>query len=1115
MQIAVLGPVEVHRDGELLDLGAPKRRRLLTALVLGGGRPVSVDALIDLLWGDTPTPGAMTSLQAYVSGMRKVLEPQRERRSTAQVLVTVAPGYALRLPDEAVDATRFADLVTEQHRRLSLPLLGPAPLSRDDLSAAVTSLEEALGWWRGEPYTELGDTASVLAERGHLQELRVMAMEDRAGALLALGDHATTAAELEALTAAHPLRERLWGLRALALVRAGRQADALEVLGQVREVLAEELGLDPGAELQDLQGRVLRQDAALEWQAPSGAQAARSPQPGRGVVGDAASHATTDGPAVPGQDWPMLGRDEEREQLLACLARALGGQASFAAVTGEPGIGKTRLCAELLVEARRLGARALVGRCSQDDGAPPLYPWLTILRELGTALPELTGDEGGDFGIWEEITRAVHRACEDQPLVLVLDDVHWADTSTLRVLRLLVEASTGQSLLVLATWRDRPTPQGALADVAETLARRHAERLELSGLDDRAVAGIVDAVTSHRPSEDQAAALQRRTDGNPFFLVEYSRLVGRGDALGEVLAEAHPPTAVQEVILRRLERLPGQTRRTLQVAAVVGRAFELSLLARAAAVDEDEVLDLLETAQAVGLVHEDGVDRFRFDHALVRDTLLTQTSTSRLARHHARIAELLARRPGRETETARHWLAAGPSHAAAAWRAAHAAGEVSLRAHAHDEAAELFGHALVAMADDPTAHERDRYDVLTGLATAHRWAGQWADLTATVQQAIDSASLLDDARLLAQAAVLTVRGALWQSAHHGEVHESIVEALRRSLETLPAQDSPLRCRCLVGLALELYYGTGVEERRALTEESLAMARRLGDPELLTDVLLGAVNSLWAPGSAQLRAELSTEALKIALEQDDRHSVVTARTQLSIALAEIGRPDAMWEQYDLVRPIAAAMHLDYALLVLDSMVVPWLAMRGELERCEQMMGDLVEVVARTRLPQAEEAIGGVVAALMMWRGMPLPDEMIAGLDASPLPTNATLAFLMWRGGEHERAREWLRTHPPELDHHDWFSQIVWAFAGAMAAYCEDAELGATTYQLMAPYSGNSCVAGSGVASGPLDAYLAMAAVATGEREVAVRHADVADDLAREWQIPLFSQWWRDQRDLLGI
>jgi hypothetical protein len=211
----------------------------------------------------------------------------------------------------------------------------------------------------------------------------------------------------------------------------------------------------------------------------------------------------------------MLGRDEELRLLGGALDEAMEGRTAFAVVTGDAGIGKSRLCSELAAQARARGARVLVGRCSQDDGAPPLWPWHTVLERLGTSLPDLDAEDAGvEFRSWELVTKTVRRAAADRPVVVVLDDLHWADTATLRVLRLLAETSQADRLLVVTTWRDQPKPVGALADVAETLARRHAVRLELHGIDGRAVAGIVDAVTSRRPSDADADALRDRSSSS-------------------------------------------------------------------------------------------------------------------------------------------------------------------------------------------------------------------------------------------------------------------------------------------------------------------------------------------------------------------------------------------------------------------------------------------------------------------------------------------------------------------------------------------------------------------------------------------------------------------------
>ena len=248
------------------------------------------------------------------------------------------------------------------------------------------------------------------------------------------------------------------------------------------------------------------------------------------------------------------------------------------------------------------------GRCSQDDGAPALWPWATILERLGSELPSSAEDDSGDggaaFRAWESVVATILAVAERAPLMLVLDDLHWADTSSLRVLRLLTEAAAADNqarLLVVATWREHPTPTGALAEVAEALARKHALRLQLRGISAEAAAQVFSQVSESDPSEPDADALRRRTEGNPFFLVEYARLARDGD-LASLMAEGRPPAAVHEVVSRRLAHLEGDTQDLLQTASVLGRIFDLSTLAEVAKLDEDTALDRIDPAIEAGLV---------------------------------------------------------------------------------------------------------------------------------------------------------------------------------------------------------------------------------------------------------------------------------------------------------------------------------------------------------------------------------------------------------------------------------------------------------------------------------------------------------------------------------
>jgi len=1110
VEVAVLGPVEVRLDGRVLELGTPKQRALVAALALSQGRPVSVDAIVDLLWGDHPPPGVTATLQAYVSGLRRVLEPERERRAPATVLVTVAPGYALRVPDGALDAQAFERTVAEQHRRLQgLTASGPPALSGGELADAVARLDAGLARWRGTPYGELDEAPSAVAERARLEELRLVGLEDRAVAELALGHHGTVAAELEAMTAAHPLRERLWGLRALALTRSGRQADALDVLRQVREVLADELGLEPSAELRDLQTAVLRQDSALDWVAPP---------PGPVPPVGAPSPRHPDPPAPPPDSavaWPpMVGRDADLLRLVDALDKADTGAPTYAVLTGEPGIGKTRLAAELAGVARARGFDVVVGRCSQDDGAPPLWPWAQVLEALGHELPTAAAadDEGAQFRSWEQITRQLREVARDRTVLLVLDDLHWADSSTLRVLRLLAETAEDERLLVLGTWRAHPEPTGALADVSESLARRHPTRIELTGISADAVADVFETVAHNRPSGEQADALRERTDGNPFFLVEYARLAGERTDLALLVSEENPPTGVQEVLTRRLSRLPDKTVAVLRTAAVIGRQFDGPTLAAAAGLDEDDLLDIVEPAQAAGLVREDGIDRFMFAHALVRDTLASGLSASRRARLHARVAGTLTGRSGRETEEAKHWLAAGPAYAAHGWRAAVVAAEVARRLYAYEQSAELLRSALEAMPLDSGATPRERYDVLLHLVDAYRWSAMWPELTRTVEEAVEVAEVMGYPELVAQAAISTTQGALWQSAAHGQVHESIVSALRGSLEALPPEDGALRCRAMLGLANELYYGATFEERRALVDEALAMARRLGDDDLLLDACQIAFVSLWQSQTAPERLALADEAVALAAKLGSERAFVVSATLRAVVLGELGRTAEMWTAVEVARREAERLRLPYGLIVLDSLALPWKAMAGDFDECAALIERIRSLDAQITLEQSEDATAGALIALSAWQGNSAETaRLLAEMEGGPFPISATVVAFLWRGGEEDKARAYYAGHPVDLGPDDWFSMLSWCNAAEISLYVDDPVLGSAAYARLAPYSGRACSAGSGNASGPVDAFLSMAAAATGERELATRHADAAMAQCAEWQIPLAARWLRVQRD----
>jgi hypothetical protein len=910
--------------------------------------------------------------------------------------------------------------------------------------------------------------------------------------------HATVAAELESLTAAHPVRERFWALRALALLRSRRQADALEVLREVRELLVEELGLEPGPELRDLQAAVLRQDPALEWVPPAEPVAA------------VAVAATRERRRPTGA--PLVGRDDELASLLDSLDLAESGTPAYVALTGDPGIGKTRLATELIAAASGRGVTVLTGRCSQDDGAPPLWPWAAVLAGLGKEVPVSQPgdreDDGAQFRSWESMARTVIDATSATAVLVVLDDLHWADVSSLRVLRLVAETAQNVRLMVLTTWRAHPEPTGALADVAETFARRHAVRLQLSGLDADQAAKVVEAVAQSRPSDREAQALAQRTDGNPFFLVEYARLAGERGDLTSLLDEEEPPTAVHDVLVRRIARLPDETRDVLRPASVIGREFDTDTLAAVTGRDDDTLLDLLEPAQAAGLVREDGIDRWVFAHALVRDTLYAGLPASRRARMHAKVAGALEA-PGRETERARHWLSAGPSAAAQAWAAAVAAAASTRRLHAHEQSADLLNAALSAMDDDPAVTGVDRYEVLMQLIDAYRWSGDWGPLIEAELTAVRVARDVGDVERVATAASAMTLG-LWQSAPFGSVNPDIVAALRWCLDRLPVEDSRARCHTLLSLANEQYFDAPFDERKALIDEALAMARRMGDAALLLDALLIAHIALFVARTAHERLAWTTEAVELA-ESIGSERLVVAATLRATVQAEVGHVDAMRASAAVAQREASRLRHRFALVILEALELPWLAMAGRLDAGEQRLQQMERLLDLMGRRNDDDNILTWVS-LALWRGT--SEDIAARLaesDGGPIPFSSAVAVCYLRAGALDEARAYVAEHPIDIEHDTWLSLMVWCYAAEASLGLGDAALAARTYAVLAPYAGHSSGAGAHNASGPVDAFLACAAAATGSPDRAAVHADRAQELIELWQVPLVATWLKGLRE----
>ncbi len=1129
VQVNVLGPTDVRVDGAPVDLGSPKRRTLLTALVLAHPRAVSVDTLIDQLWPDAAPPSVLTTLQAYVSGLRRVLEPHRRPREPATVLLTQPPGYALTLTEGASDVERFVSVV----RRVYADRARFPDLPTDALTSASSELGAALALWRGTAYQDLGDTDAAVAERARLDDLRILAEELRTEVALALGQHHTVIGDLELLTDRHPLRENLWRLRALALARAGRQADALAAIADLRRILDTELGLEPGPEIRDLQAAILGQDSEIAWRPTDDGPATievsatrAAPDTREAAVDTPEQDRLASAPLWARLPWPTVGRGRELDLVGKAWERSRSGRMEFVIITGEPGIGKSRMAAESLRLAALDGYTVATARCSQDDGAPPLWPWSQVLSQWGR---EIDGDphaddsasgarpdDGAAFRMREGIVAQVRDEARRTPALIVVDDLHWADPSTLRVLQLLAEADEAAPLTVVLTWRAPPEPTGALAELSEALGRHHATRIELTGLPAGAVADVVEGVSSAAPTSTQADDLAARTDGNPFFVVEYARLAEQSGDLATLLSEQRPPAAVGEIISRRVARLPEETRRHLSTAAVLGRSFDLDTLADLDEVDADTLLDLLEPAVAVGLLREEGIGAFLFAHALVRDTLYGSLRSTRRARIHARAAVALSTTGGHDSEVARHWMAAGPTHRGDAWRAAVAAAHTAEKVFAHEESAALYSAALETLVDDPTATDVDEFDVALSLAESLRRSGDWSAVVGVIERAIGIARRIGDAEYLARAAIVPSQGSIWFSAFYGQQNDAVVDALRDALDTMPQGDSVMRTQTLLALSVEVYYTAPLAERRALLNAATEMAARIGDDALELQVDLLGHQAIWSPRTAHDRCALTRRARDLARRLGDESHLVHASTLYANALSEIGATEEMWPIFDEALAGARRLRQPFPELVVLAVSVPWHLMAGRAEIAQDMTDRYVELAGRLRFEQVREGLLGILAAMAFWSGT-LPDVADALVDAEDghSPNVYAVAAYLIRAGRPEAARIIVERRDGSLDHDYWYSLLEWATAAEVALHLDMPDIAARAYELMAPLAGQSVSAGTGSGNGPVDIFLAFAAAAVGDSTLASRHAEHADALMHRWQIPLAQQWFARQRDRFGF
>ena len=793
-------------------------------------------------------------------------------------------------------------------------------------AVAAAKLGEALRLWRGSPFADFTYDAFAQEVIASLEELRLGVLEERIDADLALGRHAALVGELATLAEQHPTRERIRCAQLLALYRSGRQAEALAAYQSARRSLVDELGIEPGRALQQLERDILNQAPGLDF-VPSA----------EGVGASAGNDDVLREPVVQRRETPgprpaLLARARELRELRSGLEAAISGQGRLYLVSGEPGIGKSRLIDEFATHTSELHVRVLWGRCWEAGGAPAYWPWFQSLRSYvrtcdptmlaadlgsGTAdiaqlvpdirellhdVPPPTRSRDPDtarFRLFDATAAFLTRAAAREPLVLVLDDLHAADTPSLILLQFLARELGETRILVLASYRD--TELGRGSPITLTLAelrRESATRtLPLSRLERADVADYIRLTTGIEATADLIQAIHLQTEGNPLFLGEVVRLLfqeGRLTASGDAISlKLGIPFGVREAIGRRLGHLSEECNGLLILASILGREFRLDALQRVSERSRTDVLELLDEAVAAGLLLEmpSAPGRLRFSHALVRDTLHEDLSPSRRVGLHLRVGNALEELYADDAEPhlaelAHHFFEALPvADAERAIDYARRASERAARLLAYEEVARLSRMALAALDLTLAASDHTRCELLLALGEAEARAGNMPEAKKAFLQAAEIARGERMPEALAQAAVGYGGRMVWARAGHDP---RLVALLRAALAGLPPRDSPLRVRLLARLAGALRDDPVPEERAVLSAEAVEMARRLDDPATLAYALEGHCATMLGPDTPELRLAMASEIIGLASAVDDRERVVQGRHQRVIALMELGQ-----------------------------------------------------------------------------------------------------------------------------------------------------------------------------------------------------------------------------------
>jgi DNA-binding SARP family transcriptional activator/tetratricopeptide (TPR) repeat protein len=1118
IEIQLLGRFCVRKSGAEIPPATFRGRLvrvLVRLLVTRRGCFVARDVLAEALWPDRMPADPAANLWTLIGRARAAL-------GDASLIVTGPGGYSFVAGDGCVVDTEVF---------LAAVQAGQDHLAAGRIAAASGEFRSALERWAGEPLAEDAYDDWAQEPRAVLSRAYLLALEGGAEAALASGEPGQAVVLAERAIARERLREPAALLLARAQAGSGDLAASLRTIDALRRRLAEEAGLELSPEAVSLETSLQRGEPVAGAAHPA---AVASPGPALEGLG-----STVPMPLLLTEVGRIfVGRDAELDRLGRLWKEAVAGERRVVLLAGEPGVGKTRLAAELAARTHKEGAVVLAGRCDEDLGVP-YQPFVEALRhfvdhapvgelkyrlgryggELARLMPDLnervpalasplqSDPETERYRLFDAVAGWMATASSVDNLLLLLDDLQWAAKPTLLLLRHLLRAPDTKRVLILGIYRDTELDHdhpltGVLADLR---GQGGIERISLSGLDDHGVRALAEQAAGHALDDHDVAlmrAIREETEGNPFFVREVFRHLVETGAVERrqegwtsrmPAAQLRIPESVRDVVGRRLSRLSDEARRALRVAAVTGAEFDVGVVSTAGAFDEETLLGALEEAGGARLLNEVSATRYRFAHALVRITLYESLTAARRVALHRQVAGAIETLHARALDDhlpalAHHWArASGPSGDTA--RAVHyaaRAGDRALAQLAHDEAVVYYRQALELLdVSGPAVDDQPRCELLISLGESQRRAGDPA-FRETLLTAAHLAVETGDAERLTRAALANQRG-IYSMA--GAVDPDRVTMLEAAVAAQGDSRGADRARLLAELARETLFAGDSERTRRLADNALEIIERHEEPTARAQVLIAVATAIWGPDTIAERLDLTAQLLDAAHAADD--PVLSFWAYLYRAFVTFEVPD----RAEVAQCVALVQERADEL---RQPVLGWLsrmasanlaAASGRLAESQGLAAESYRLGQSTGQPDAAVYFGAnqLVVRLHQGRMGEVADDLDRATESAPA---MTLSWRTWRAvlhceeGQQTEARPLFEAAMAQLPDEPkdplWLPAVV--RLAAVCAHLADADRALQLSKILAPYEHQAAATGA-TWFGSVSHYLGLLATVLGEFDTA--------------------------------